>query len=63
MPRAEKLRLMEVLWTELSRDESEIESPAWHEVALAETEQRLKDGREQMIDWDHAKAELRRPAR
>jgi hypothetical protein len=63
MPRREKLRLMEALWDDLSRDEAEVESPAWHETALAETEQRLAKGEEQVLDWEQAKAELRkRPA-
>jgi hypothetical protein len=63
LPRQEKLRLMETLWEDLSRDEAELESPAWHEKALAETEQRLANGQEQVLDWEQAKAELRkRPA-
>ena len=60
MPRVEKLRLMEALWVELSRDEAEFESPAWHESALKETAQRFADGREEVLDWEQAKAELRR---
>ncbi|MEQ1859285.1 MAG: addiction module protein [Chthoniobacteraceae bacterium] len=59
LPRVEKLRLMETLWEELSRRDEEVESPAWHGDALAETEQRLADGREEVLDWDCAKAELR----
>ncbi len=63
LPRAEKLRLMEALWADLSRDEAELESPAWHETALKETQQRLANGQEQVLDWEQAKAELRkRPA-
>ncbi len=63
LPRAEKLRLMEALWADLSRDEAELESPAWHETALKETQQRLANGQEQALDWEQAKAELRkRPA-
>jgi Putative addiction module component len=27
---AEKLRAMEMLWADLSRNEAQIESPAWH---------------------------------
>lgn len=61
MPRADKLRLMETLWEELSRDESAMESPAWHATALAETEQRLANGQEQVLDWEQAKADLRKP--
>jgi hypothetical protein len=59
MPRAEKLRLMETLWIELSRDEGEFESPAWHGLALAETAQRYAEGKEQALDWEQAKAQRR----
>lgn len=59
LPRADKLHLMETLWADLSRDEAGFESPAWHADALAETEQRLNEGREQVLDWESVKAELR----
>jgi hypothetical protein len=59
LPRLEKLRLMESLWTDLSRTGAEFESPAWHEVVLRETEQRLASGEEEMIDWEEAKLRLR----
>ncbi len=60
MSRVEKLRAMEALWEDLSRDEQALESPAWHEDALKETEQRVASGAEKPIDWDAAKKELRR---
>lgn len=59
LPRAEKLKLMEALWEELSRPAEGFKSPAWHKKALAETEQRLKEGQEQVLDWAAAKKELR----
>jgi hypothetical protein len=57
VPRGEKL--MESLWEDLSRPDSEFESPAWHERELAETERRLAAGQEQVMDWDAAKKMLR----
>ena len=62
MPRQEKLRLMETLWTELSRDDSEFESPAWHGMALKETAQRVAEGREPALDWEQAKIRFYQPA-
>ena len=63
LPRVEKLRLLETLWDDLSRDDVQMESPAWHETALAETQQRLASGQEQVLDWEQAKVALRqRPA-
>ena len=59
MPRSEKLKLMETLWEELSRPETEFESPAWHAKELADTERRLAEGKEQVMDWDKAKKLLR----
>jgi hypothetical protein len=59
MPRLEKLKLMETLWTDLSRDEGEVESPAWHADALRETSERVARGEEKVLDWEQAKAELR----
>jgi hypothetical protein len=60
LPRPEKLRLMEALWTDLSLVEEELDSPRWHEDALRETEARVAAGEEQQVDWDEAKRLLRR---
>jgi hypothetical protein len=59
LPRSEKLKLMEMLWEELSHPDHEFESPAWHAKELAATERRLAEGREQMLDWNTAKDALR----
>jgi hypothetical protein len=61
LSRSEKLKLMETLWEELSRPDAEYESPAWHAKALAETQQRLVEGKEQVLDWESAKKQLRSP--
>jgi Putative addiction module component len=60
MPRSEKLKLMEILWADLSRDEAELESPAWHADALRETAERVARGEEKVLDWEQVKAELRK---
>jgi hypothetical protein len=59
LPRQEKLRLMEILWDDLSRNDTEFESPAWHADALRETAERRARGEEALLDWDEAKAKLR----
>ena len=51
---------MELLWEELSRPDSEFQSPSWHAEELAATEQRLAAGKEQILDWEAAKRELRK---
>ena len=50
---------MEALWEDLSKDEAEVESPAWHDEVLRETEARVAAGQEQIADWTSAKRELR----
>lgn len=58
----EKLRAMEALWESLSREESRLESPPWHEKALQEVSTRHEAGQEPAIDWTDAKRELRQRA-
>jgi len=59
LSREDKLRLMEAIWEDLSKDDEEVESPKWHQEALEETEQRLNLGEEKKVDWHTSKKELR----
>ena len=59
LSKEEKLRVMEAIWEDLSREGEEVESPDWHQEALQETERRLKLGQEKIVDWQAAKKELR----
>jgi len=60
MSREEKLRVMEVLWEDLSSEDQLIQAPAWHQSLLQETEQRVQSGQEKILDWKEAKKELRK---
>ena len=60
LSREEKLRIMEAIWEDLSREEGQIESPEWHREALDETESRRKSGQESAVDWQDAKRKLRK---
>ena len=60
MSKAEKLQTMETLWTDLSKDESSLESPSWHGDVLSETEDRVSSSLESPVDWTEAKRELRK---
>jgi predicted kinase len=60
LSREEKLRVMEAIWEDLSKDAEEVESPDWHREALEETESRLRAGQETVVDWTEAKKELRK---
>ena len=55
----EKLRAMEELWADLSRHETQVPSPSWHERVLQEREQRVQSGQEAFVDWEVAKKQLR----
>ena len=59
LSREEKLRVMEAIWEDLSKEEERIESPDWHQKALQQTERRLSSGQEKIVDWQDAKRELR----
>ena len=59
MTREEKLRAMEELWADLSRDEAQFESPAWHGDVLRERVEAAKSGKEAFMDWETAKKKLR----
>jgi hypothetical protein len=50
---------MEALWTDLSRNEANIQSPPWHEEVLKEREEEVKSGQAKFESWEHAKRELR----
>lgn len=57
LSREEKLRLMEAIWEDLTREDEPPESPAWHQEALQETDRRLAAGQERVLDWQVAKRE------
>ena len=58
----EKLRLMDVLWEDLSRNPDDIPSPEWHKEVLEECRRRAESGEEKFTDWEEAKEEIRRMA-
>ena len=45
---------------DLSRKEEAIESPEWHREVLEERERLIASGEARFIDWEQAKAEIRR---
>ncbi len=59
LPRNEKLKLLESIWSDLSTPDSDFESPSWHEAELEKTEKRLSEGLEEALDWNEAKKRLR----
>ncbi|OHC04779.1 MAG: hypothetical protein A3H23_04605 [Planctomycetes bacterium RIFCSPLOWO2_12_FULL_40_19] len=59
MSRIEKIKLMEILWEDLSRDD-DFQSPEWHKDELRKTEKRLSEGLEKKMDWEIAKKKLKK---
>lgn len=55
----EKIQIMHLIWEDISCNEDAIESPAWHEQALAETTENRARGNEPLLDWSDVKIELR----
>lgn len=58
MSREEKLRTMEALWQEISKEDPGLESPAWHGEILEQTRSRVSEGSERTMDWEEAKRRL-----
>lgn len=59
MTTEEKLRAMEALWADLSRNAENFESPAWHGDILRKRDQLVAEGKETPIEWNQAKRQLR----
>jgi len=51
---------MEALWQDLKRNDALIESLAWHGDVLVERERQIASGQAWFMDWEQAKAEIRR---
>ncbi len=56
----EKLRAMEALWEDLSRNSNVLDSPRWHEAALKKRKAHAASGKTAYMDWERAKKEIRR---
>ena len=59
----EKLAAMELLWEDITRYPEAFESPAWHKDILDERRQGITEGKGRFVDWETAKAEIRKRLR
>jgi Putative addiction module component len=57
---SEKLKTMEAIWENLSMNPDQVESPAWHEEELRIREAQVASGEANFVEWEKAKAEIRR---
>ena len=57
---AQKLDLMEAVWSDLAMDEKALESPAWHEAVLRDRKKAMEAGKATVSDWEEAKDRIRK---
>ncbi len=57
---AQKLGIMEDIWSNLSMEEQKLESPAWHKTVLEDRKSALEAGKVKESDWDEAKNRIRK---
>lgn len=55
---AEKVQIVERVWSELCRHTTDVASPDWHREVLEERERRLLSGEATVSSWREAKARL-----
>lgn len=60
---SDKLRLMELLWRDISKDPENVEVPEWHRKVLEDRDRALANGETKFIDFEDAVAEIRQRAR
>ncbi len=59
LPAIEKLKIIEMLWTDLAASEQELPDLVWHEAELVTTEAAFSAGAIDTVDWQLAKKSLR----
>ncbi|WP_404299548.1 addiction module protein [Halomonas sp.] len=59
MSTREKLRTMEALWDDLTRDPGSVPVPDWHREELNERSVRAEAGGTAFSEWDAAKRRLK----
>jgi hypothetical protein len=57
---AQKLDIMELIWDDLTKDETLYVSPKWHGDVLKHRESMAEKGTISVSDWNEAKERIRR---
>ena len=60
MTLADKLEVMEALWSNISQKPADLPSPNWHKDILDERRLLVVEGKLKLLDWDTAIADLRK---
>lgn len=56
----EKLRVMEALWSDLSKNTVNLPAPAWHNDVLLARELKIREKSASYRDWEDAKKDIRK---
>ncbi|MBN1587903.1 MAG: addiction module protein [Pirellulales bacterium] len=56
----DKLRAIEVLWNDLSRNPEDVSSPPWHEDVLMERQRQIEEGRAKFIPLDEFRRSIQK---
>lgn len=56
---AERLQTMEAIWDSLLHEDTEVESPGWHNDVLKERRKAIDDGSAKLISLDELKASFK----
>ncbi len=60
MTTEEKMQLMELLWADLQNRADAVLSPEWHLELLNQRRAAVDSGEEVFVDWEEAKAAMRK---
>lgn len=63
MSTREKLRTMEALWDDLTRDPASVPVPDWHREELEKRSVRAESGSDAFSEWEAAKRRLKEASR
>lgn len=58
MSTADKLRALEEIWGDLSRNPENIPAPAWHDDVLKARQRRIEEGTATFEDWAEVKRRI-----
>ncbi len=56
---AERLQTMEAIWDSLTHEDTDIESPDWHNDVLTERKKAIENGSAKLISLNELKASLK----
>ena len=58
MTTEEKIGTMELLWDDICQNVPNLTSPSWHEDILKNREEKVKQGKDEFIDWEIARKDI-----